>query len=127
MSAEKTPVERASDLFRCLSSSVRVGIIRELAAKPLCVHQIVDLLGISQPLASQHLRVLRDHRLVEARREGREMTYALVDNHVSAIIQDAMAHVSEEGCGHDAYEDVESEDCDRVAPVTDIAAGKAAS
>lgn len=117
MSAEKTAVERASELFRCLSSSVRVGIIRELAEKPLCVHQIVELLEISQPLASQHLRVLRDQRLVEARREGREMTYALVDHHVSAIVQDAMAHVSEDGCGQDAYveSDVDSEDCERTA------------
>jgi DNA-binding transcriptional ArsR family regulator len=50
---------------------------------------------VSQPLVSQHLRVLRTSRIVTARRQAREIEYSLVDDHVAHIVLDAIRHAAE--------------------------------
>lgn len=85
----------AAALFKVLSSPLRIGIVLTLAERPHTVSEIVDTLGISQPLASQHLKVLRDSCLVQSSRHGREITYALMDDHVVHIVRDSVAHVIE--------------------------------
>ncbi|MQS08065.1 ArsR/SmtB family transcription factor [Streptomyces alkaliphilus] len=96
--ATEDPLESlraASDLLRALASPVRVGIVRELAEGGKCVHELVDALGISQPLVSQHLRVLRTSRIVTVRRRAREAEYSLVDDHIAHIVLDAIRHAHE--------------------------------
>jgi ArsR family transcriptional regulator, zinc-responsive transcriptional repressor len=85
----------ASELLKALASPVRLGIVRELASGGRRVHELVDALGVSQPLVSQHLRVLRDQRIVTAHRRAREIEYTLADEHVAHIVLDAIRHASE--------------------------------
>jgi ArsR family transcriptional regulator len=59
------------------------------------VHELVDTLGVAQPLISQHLRVLKAAGVVQGERNGREVVYRLVDEHLSHIVVDAVAHVEE--------------------------------
>ncbi|MGQ0617991.1 MAG: ArsR/SmtB family transcription factor [Acidimicrobiia bacterium] len=89
----------ASDLLRALASEHRLAIVRELATGPRCVHELVDALGVSQSLVSQHLRVLRASQLVRTERQGREVAYSLADDHVAHIVADAIAHAGEPGAG----------------------------
>jgi ArsR family transcriptional regulator, zinc-responsive transcriptional repressor len=51
---------------------------------------------MSQPLVSQHLRVLRGARLVGVERQGRGAVYSLTDQHVAHIVADAVQHSWEE-------------------------------
>lgn len=88
-------LDAAAALFRALSSPVRVGLLIELTQGERCVHDLVDALGATQPLVSQHLRVLRGADLVVGRRRGREVVYSLRDEHVAHIVRDAVHHVSE--------------------------------
>lgn len=88
-------VVAAAELLRALSSPHRVAIVLELAGGQRCVHELVESLGTTQPLVSQHLRVLRAERLVSARRRGREVVYVLADEHVAHIVRDAMTHANE--------------------------------
>ncbi|GAB10789.1 putative ArsR family transcriptional regulator [Gordonia araii NBRC 100433] len=88
-------LEAASDLLRALAAPTRIAIVMLLAESPRCVHQLVDELGLNQPQVSQHLRVLRDLGLVDGRRRGREVEYALVDDHVAHIATDAIVHACE--------------------------------
>jgi len=88
-------LEAAAELLRALGNAHRLAIVLELAQGPRCVHELVESLGISQPLASQHLRVLKAIRLVVARRRGREIVYSLGDEHVSHIVDDAVVHAKE--------------------------------
>jgi ArsR family transcriptional regulator len=85
----------AAELLRALATPHRLAIVLELAACPRCVHELVDRLGISQSLASQHLRVLRTTGLVAGTRHGKETRYALADEHVAQIARDAFAHGAE--------------------------------
>jgi DNA-binding transcriptional ArsR family regulator len=88
--------EEVGALFRVLASPVRVAIVDLLADQECLVHELVAATGLAQPLVSQHLRVLRDARLVRRVRRGREMVYTLGDAHVAHIVRDAIAHVREE-------------------------------
>ena len=88
----EAPLEEAADLLRALASPHRLAIVRELDGRARCVHELVDALGVSQPLVSQHLRILRASHLVHAERRGREIAYSLSDVHVAHIVHDAVSH-----------------------------------
>ena len=101
--AEREPADDADDLvaacelLRALGTPHRLAIVLALATGPRCVHEMVDGLGISQSLASQHLRVLRTVGLVVGERRGKETAYSLADEHVAHIARDALAHGTEPG------------------------------
>ncbi|WAC55973.1 metalloregulator ArsR/SmtB family transcription factor [Gordonia sp. SL306] len=85
----------AGDLLRALASPTRIAIVLLLRERPQCVHEIVGALEVSQPLVSQHLRVLKDAGVVRGHRTGREIVYELVDHHLAHIVTDALAHAME--------------------------------
>jgi DNA-binding transcriptional ArsR family regulator len=87
--------EAAGELLRALAAPVRVAIVTELAGGQRCVHELVNSLGVAQPLVSQHLRVLRGAGVVRGSRRGREIAYSLVDEHVAHIVADAVSHARE--------------------------------
>lgn len=93
--ATATGLDAAAELLRALANPHRLAIVHELGAHSRCVHELVDALGISQPLVSQHLRVLRSTHLVRAERRGREIAYSLGDEHVAHIVHDAIVHAAE--------------------------------
>lgn len=90
-------LDAAGELLRALGAPHRLAIVIELAGGSLCVHELVDRLGISQSLVSQHLRVLRTAGLAVGTRRGKETAYALADEHVAHIARDAIAHSAEVG------------------------------
>ncbi|RSM83604.1 ArsR family transcriptional regulator [Kibdelosporangium aridum] len=85
----------AGDLLRALAAPVRISIVLQLRESDRCVHELVDALGVAQPLISQHLRVLKSAGVVYGERHGREVVYRLVDEHLSHIVVDAVTHVEE--------------------------------
>jgi DNA-binding transcriptional ArsR family regulator len=95
MSAPTRTYEAAGELLKVLAAPARLAILVELADHPRFVHELVQRLGMSQPLVSQHLRVLRDARVVGVERHGREAIYSLADRHVGRIVVDAVNHSKE--------------------------------
>jgi DNA-binding transcriptional ArsR family regulator len=93
--SQEQSLQAATELLKALASPVRLGIVRELATRGMPVHELVAALGVSQPLVSQHLRVLRSSRIVTARRQAREVEYSLADDHVAHIVLDAIRHATE--------------------------------
>ena len=63
--------------FEVLSSAVRRDIIAQLRRGPSSVSDLNEALGISQPVVSKHLRVLRDTGFVRVRPEGQRRWYEL--------------------------------------------------
>lgn len=86
---EQSDWESIGGIFRSLGSPLRVGIVVLLQERSRSVNELVEALGVSQPLVSQHLRVLRSSGLVQGRRQGREMIYALADANVSMLVANA--------------------------------------
>lgn len=85
----------AGELLRALASPLRIAIVTELGGAARCVHELVDALGVPQPLVSQHLRVLRAAGVVRGARRGREIEYSLTDEHIAHIVADAVSHSRE--------------------------------
>jgi ArsR family transcriptional regulator len=87
----------AGELLRALAAPVRIAIVLQLRVAERCVHELVDALSVTQPLISQHLRVLKSVGIVYGERHGREVVYRLVDEHLAHIVVDALAHAEETG------------------------------
>lgn len=66
-----------ANIFKVLSSPVRVHILRLLKDKPLCVCKIIEELGTEQSNTSQHLNVLKNAGLVDSRKEGLKVIYSI--------------------------------------------------
>ncbi len=66
-----------TDAFNAVAEPRRRQILDILAAGERSVNDLAGLLGLSQPLVSKHLRVLREVGAVEVRGEGRRRLYRL--------------------------------------------------
>lgn len=89
-------LEGAGELLRALAAPVRIAIVLQLLESARCVHELVEALGVTQPLISQHLRVLKAAGVVRGERSGREVLYELVDDHLARIVVDAVDHAQED-------------------------------
>jgi DNA-binding transcriptional ArsR family regulator len=94
---EETALQEATQLLKALANPLRLAVVVELRQGPRCVHELVQALEVTQPLVSQHLRVLREAHLVASERRGREIVYSLQDDHVAHIVGDAVHHAKEAG------------------------------
>jgi DNA-binding transcriptional ArsR family regulator len=72
-------VEELAEIFKALSDPTRLRVVQLLKQHggTLCVNALAHRLGVSQSAVSQHLRVLRQARLVEGMRQGYHVHYAL--------------------------------------------------
>jgi len=86
-------VEQMAATFKALGDPTRVRIIHLLAQAELCVHDLTQLLGTTQPAMSHHLKLLRMLRLVRTRREGRAIYYSLDDEHVLELFTCSRDHI----------------------------------
>ena len=84
-----------SELFRVFGDSTRIKILYALFEAELCVCDLAELLGISQPAMSYQLKILRQAKLIRNRSEGKTVYYALADAHVKTIIGMAKEHLEE--------------------------------
>ena len=84
-----------AELFKVFGDSTRIRILYVLFESELCVCDIAELLNMSQSAISHQLRILKQARLVRARREGKTVYYFLADDHVRAIIGQGMEHIDE--------------------------------
>ncbi|BBY90102.1 transcriptional regulator [Mycolicibacterium murale] len=88
-------LDGAGEILRALAAPVRIAIVLQLNESQRCVHELVDALGVPQPLVSQHLRILKAAGVVAGERAGREVMYRLVDHHLAHIVVDAVTHAGE--------------------------------
>ncbi|MBC7237155.1 MAG: helix-turn-helix transcriptional regulator [Chloroflexi bacterium] len=82
-----------AETFKMLADPNRVRLVSLLAGMELCVGELAVVLGMSMSAVSHQLRLLRELRLVKARREGRHMYYSLDDDHITLIYHHGIDHV----------------------------------
>ncbi len=70
-------------MLHALGHPARVQIVEELRQGEKDVNSLKEALDISQSGVSQHLAVLRAHRLVEERRSGRQVFYHLANSQLA--------------------------------------------
>ena len=85
-----------SELFRVLGDETRTKILYLLSRQELCVCDIAQILEMSLPAVSHHLRLLKMMRLVKYRRDGKVVYYSLDDDHIMNLIHQAREHFAED-------------------------------
>jgi len=81
--------------FKLFSDKTRVGILWALSVSEMCVCDLSMLLKMKQPAISQHLKNLRQMRIVRTRREGKVIFYALDDDHIRTVLDNGLQHIDE--------------------------------
>src|SRR5262245_48662021 len=109
------PVAALAETFKVLGDETRIRIIDVLARtraagapglkvrgagapglnNELCVQDLARVLGLTQSAVSHQLRLLRSMRLVRTRRDGRQIFYALDDDHIVKLFEQGLEHVEE--------------------------------
>jgi ArsR family transcriptional regulator len=92
-----------AELLKAMAHPLRLALLVTMTDGPRCVHELVDATGASQPLVSQHLRILRGADLLVRERRGREVVYSIADDHINHIVVDTVDHVRTEGTQHDSH------------------------
>ena len=88
-------VEEVSKIFSLLGDATRMKILLALMEGELCVYHICEIVGGKQSAISQHLRKLKDYKIVKSKKLANQVLYSIADEHVSAIIRLGLEH---KGC-----------------------------
>jgi ArsR family transcriptional regulator, nickel/cobalt-responsive transcriptional repressor len=81
-----------AETMQALATPSRVRILSRLALAPCSVGELARQVEMEQSAVSQQLRVLRHLGLVVGERDGRQIIYALHDEHVRALLAEAVSH-----------------------------------
>ncbi|MGG0823162.1 metalloregulator ArsR/SmtB family transcription factor [Paenibacillus turicensis] len=86
----------AAEILKALAHPVRLCIVRGLIKKGSCnVSYMQECLDLPQSTVSQHLQKLRTLGILEADRNGLEISYSIKDERVKAVIEIFLAEVEE--------------------------------
>ena len=84
-----------AELFKVFGDSTRIRILTVLFGEEMCVCDLATILSMNQSAISHQLRILKQARLISARREGKQVFYSLADTHVHQLLDIAVTHLSE--------------------------------
>ena len=90
--------QSVADIFRQLGDPSRIRIFWLLCHCEECVVNIADMVEMSSPAVSHHLRVLKDSGLLSSRREGREVYYRAADTTQSRLLHEMIEQVMDVAC-----------------------------
>ncbi|MDZ4714139.1 MAG: metalloregulator ArsR/SmtB family transcription factor [Cytophagales bacterium] len=88
VSANAKSFSQLGSILALAGNEVRLKILYLLEEEnELCPCDISDILGMSVPAISQHLRKLKDGNIVEARKVGQTIFYSLRPEHLKILKQ----------------------------------------
>lgn len=87
-------VRDAADVLSLLGDPGRLRLLLALRVQERSVHELAELSGHSDSAASHALKLLRAHKVVAARRDGRRVIYSLADPHVGTLLDVVLAHIA---------------------------------
>lgn len=91
-----------AETFRLLGDPSRLRIVLACLDGAVSVGALAEQLGLSVSLVSHHLRLLRAARLVRARRLGKQVFYAVADEHIRRVVLDMAEHLLEPAATQEA-------------------------
>ncbi len=87
-------VQTMSKVFRVLGDATRMRIVLGLTNGAMCVYHLADLADVSVSATSHQLRILREQNIVKTKRFGRNVEYALADEHILEIVKLGIRHLA---------------------------------
>ena len=92
---EESELYDLAELFKVFGDSTRIRILFVLFEAEVCVCDLAKVLNMTQSAISHQLRILKQNKLVNSRREGKSVFYSLADGHVRTIIAQGREHIEE--------------------------------
>jgi ArsR family transcriptional regulator len=83
-------MRKITKIFKALSDSNRLRIIKMLEIRPLCVCEITDILQLANSTVSKHLSILRDADLILDEKDGKWVNYRLNESATDELINQLM-------------------------------------
>jgi ArsR family transcriptional regulator, virulence genes transcriptional regulator len=87
LAALQSSATRACTVLKALANEVRLMLVCQLAEGEKSVSELQAFVGLSQSAVSQHLALLREHKLVATRRNGQSVHYVLASGETAALIK----------------------------------------
>ena len=84
---------KMAEFFKIVGDTTRVKILFALDKNELCVCDIANVLGMSKSSISHQLGTLRRSGIVKCKKRGKEVFYALDDEHVKEVFEVAIEHI----------------------------------
>jgi DNA-binding transcriptional ArsR family regulator len=84
---------KVAETLQALATPSRLLILARLREGPCAATELADAVGMEQSACSHQLRVLRNLGLVTGTRRGRSVVYVLHDDHVAALLDQALYHI----------------------------------
>jgi len=79
--------KQIAELLRVLACESRLLVLCRLMEQPMTVSELVkNVPKITQPALSQHLAVLKAHRILSSSKSGQKITYYIIDDRVGELI-----------------------------------------
>ena len=83
---DQARIERAAEVLKTVAHPLRLRIVELLEFGEKSVNELRDLLGVTQPLTSQHLTQMRMRGVLASRREGTLVYYSISNPDVVKVI-----------------------------------------
>jgi len=83
---DQARIERAAEVLKTVAHPLRLRIVELLESGEKSVNELKDLLGVTQPLTSQHLSQMRMRGVLGSRRKGTLVYYSIANPDVVKII-----------------------------------------
>ena len=90
-----TEYEALAATFQALADPTRVKIVYSLLNQELCTCDLAAIVSTSEPAVSQHLKVLKQLRLIKSRRDGKIVYHSLDDAHIGTLLAVCLEHIQD--------------------------------
>lgn len=88
-------IQKTASLFHALGDPSRLRLMELLYDGEHCVSELSQETNDSMSLISQRLKILFQANLITKNRSGKHIYYALADNHVITLLENAFKHIEE--------------------------------
>ena len=84
-----------AELFKVFGDSTRIRILFCRYEEERSVTEIAEILNMTTSAVSHQLKILKTNKLVDSRRDGKQIFYFLADEHVHSILAVGRDHIEE--------------------------------
>ncbi len=84
-----------ANLFKIFADSTRLRILFSLVEGPKCVADISAAAGVTQGATSHQLRSMKQERIVDFVRDGKQVIYSLADDRVQGLLAQGLSYIEE--------------------------------
>ncbi|HAE63068.1 MAG TPA: transcriptional regulator [Eubacteriaceae bacterium] len=81
-------MKEVAQILKVLSNENRLMIVCYLIQSPMTVSQLHEKLGnMTQSALSQHLSILKAHKILQSEKQGQNITYDIYDSRIKTVIE----------------------------------------